>query len=586
VTLQTKPMLHSCSSRRLLATTGIVLQIRYTFGMSLPPLTLPYMLAALLPLLVVLYLMIGRSWGGSKAGPAGWLTAMVVAVLVFGSGARLLVVAFGRSLLLALFVLYIIWMALLLYHVVNEAGAIQVIGRELPGLAVDRSAQALLLGWVFGSFLQGASGFGVPAAVVAPLLFGLGFAANSAVVIALVGHAWAVTFGSLGSSFFSLMAATGIAGPLLQGPSAALLGVACLLCGAAVLWETGRRKALRRRWATMLVVAVAMAGSQYLLSSAGLWSLAAFGAGLVGLSVMILDLRFGLFDVQAWGSRLSRTGHASPAVTDNRQLSREDSFHTADVLTSDKNSKSTNRRALATALVPYALLTIIIVLGQIVFSEPLSTVTLNIEFPEVATTFGWRTPAGAGRAISIFGHAGALLLYTSVLSFMWFRWRGTFRDNSSYKFWPIVRRTARGSVKSTIGIITLIAMAVTMQLAGMTQLLAQALSAGTGAAFPFISPFIGALGAFMTGSNTNSNVVFGQLQLDTANALSFGVAVILAAQTAGGAIGSLFAPAKVIVGTSTVEGADDSRVLARAVAYGVVIIAILGIVTLFATHLK
>jgi len=71
----------------------------------------------------------------------------------------------------------------LLYHVVNEAGAIRVIGRELPGLAVDRSAQALLLGWVFGSFLQGASGFGVPAAVVAPLLFGLGFAANSAVVM-------------------------------------------------------------------------------------------------------------------------------------------------------------------------------------------------------------------------------------------------------------------------------------------------------------------------------------------------------------------------------------------------------------------
>ncbi|NIP28300.1 MAG: L-lactate permease, partial [Phycisphaerae bacterium] len=80
--------------------------------------------------------------------------------------------------LLALFVLYIIWMALLLYHTINEAGAITLIGRELPRLAQSRTTQALLLGWVFGSFLQGASGFGVPAAVVAPLLFGLGFAAN------------------------------------------------------------------------------------------------------------------------------------------------------------------------------------------------------------------------------------------------------------------------------------------------------------------------------------------------------------------------------------------------------------------------
>ena len=161
--------------------------------MSLPPLNVAYTLAAGLPLLVVLYLMIGRNWGGSKAGPVGWLTAILVSVVVFGASVQLLFVAFGRALLLALFVLYIIWMALLLYHVVNEAGAIKEIGQGLPGLAKDRPAQALLLGWVFSSFLQGASGFGVPAAVVAPLLVGLGFVANSAVVIALVGHAWAVT---------------------------------------------------------------------------------------------------------------------------------------------------------------------------------------------------------------------------------------------------------------------------------------------------------------------------------------------------------------------------------------------------------
>jgi lactate permease len=247
-------------------------------------------------------------------------------------------------------------------------------------------------------------------------------------------------------------------------------------------------------------------------------------------------------------------------------------------------TKNTDVQALSKALLPYALLTVIIILGQMVLERPLSVVELNIDFPEVSTTFGWRTTAGPGRAISILGHAGALLLYTSLLSFLWFRWRGTFRDGSPYSFWPIVKRTARGSIKSTVGIITLIAMAVTMQLAGMTQLLAQALSAGTGSAFPFISPFIGALGAFMTGSNTNSNVVFGQLQMDTATTLAYGVTIVLAAQTAGGAIGSLFAPAKVIVGASTVEGANESKVLRRAVGYGLGIIAILGVVTLLAVR--
>jgi lactate permease len=117
--------------------------------------------------------MIGLHWGGSKAGPAGWLVSVLVAVLFFGSGGNLLLVAWGKAVLLAWFVLYIIWMALFLYHTVNEAGVIAVIGEELPSLARDRPAQALLIAWLFGSFLQGATGFGLPAAVVAPLLLGM-----------------------------------------------------------------------------------------------------------------------------------------------------------------------------------------------------------------------------------------------------------------------------------------------------------------------------------------------------------------------------------------------------------------------------
>jgi lactate permease len=84
----------------------------------------------------------------------------------------------------------------------------------------------------------------------------------------------------------------------------------------------------------------------------------------------------------------------------------------------------------------------------------------------------------------------------------------------------------------------------------------------------------------MTGSNTNSNVVFGQLQMETAVVLHLSVPLILAAQTAGGAIGSLFAPAKVIVGVSTVEGADDGEVLKLATLYGLAIVLAIGLITL------
>lgn len=548
--------------------------------MTLPPLNFAYVLAAAFPLIVVLYLMIGRNWGGSKAGPIGWLSAIIISVVIFGANIKLIVVATGRSFLLAFFVLYIVWMALLLYHVVNEAGAIEIIGQELPGLAKDKSSQALLLGWVFGSFLQGASGFGVPAAVVAPLLVGLGFGANPAVVIALVGHAWAVTFGSLGSSFFSLVAATGEVGSTFAGSSAALLGLCCLLCGVAVLWETGRGAAIRARWGQLVGVGLIMALTQYALAVAGLWSLAAFGAGLVGLLFFALDLRFGIFDASSWSRRLHlRHMGEVPAETTPLHGQTDDPLQTSSNQDQDRTHVRLNSTLLK-AMMPYIILTVVIVAGQLVWKGPLSVITINPSFPEVSTSFGWLTPAGPGRSISLMGHAGALLLYTSVLSYLWFRWRGTFKANRKYDVRVILQKTVNGSTRSTIGIISLVAMAVTMQHAGMTQQLAQALSLGTGQAFPFLSPFIGALGAFMTGSNTNSNVVFGSLQSETAIALGLSLALILATQTAGGAVGSLFAPAKVIVGCSTVTGAEDSQVLKRATMYGLAIVTVLGIVAL------
>jgi lactate permease len=486
--------------------------------------------------------MLGRHWGGSKAGPAGWLTAVLVTLIFFGGNLQLLLVSAGRAFFLSLYVLYIIWMALLLYHTVNDAGAIKVIGQEMPRLAHDRPAQALLLAWIFGAFLQGATGFGVPAAVVAPLLVGLGFEVNVAVTMALLGHAWAVTFGSLGSSFLSLIAVTGVAGEALAGPAAIMLGISCLLSGVVVLWLSGRGTAVRRRWLFLLILAFIMAAAQWSIAKAGLWTLAAFGAGLTGLIVSIV-----------YFTRIQKRDWDGPVF---------------------------NTRRFLQAFSPYIILIAVIVTGELLLGDTLNFVTLSYHFPEAATRFGWTTAAGPGRTINLFGHAGALLLYTCILAFAWFKWRGQFAVGGipeSYNGRAILRKTVKGSIKPTVGIFTLVAMAVTMQHAGMTQLLAVTLSTISGPLFPFISPFIGALGAFMTGSNTNSNVVFGELQRQTAVALSLSVPFILAAQTAGGAIGSAFAPAKVIVGCSTVPGADESRTLRLTTIYGLGIIAVLGL---------
>lgn len=502
-------------------------------------------LLAFLPIFVALILMLRFRWGGAKAGAAGWLAALAVAALRFGAGAQVLACAQLKGLLLTLFVLYIIWTALLFYRVTDEAGAVETIGAELPRLTSDRGLQALLLGWVFSAFLQGMGGFGVPVAIIAPLLVGLGFPPAAAVVIPSVGHAWAVTFGSLGSSFYALIATTGRGGEELAPWSAVMLGLSCLGCGAGALWAAGGRRTLQTGLAPLLVIGPVMAASQFFVVTRGLWPIGSMVAGLTGLAVGV-----------AW----ARLGRGSVRLSDR--------------------SKG---MSLRWALTPYVLLVAIVLAAQLIpaVRDFLGQVVLRVRFPELTTAHGWTTLAGTGRTINIFGHAGALLSYASLLAYGLFRWRGYYAPGAARR---IAQGVTRRAARSSLGVAAMVGMAVTMEHAGMTHLLADGIARVAGPAFPVVAPFIGALGAFMTGSNTNSNVVFGGLQQQVAALIGVSPLIILAAQTAGGAIGSLFAPAKVIVGCSTVE-AEEGPALRAVMRYGLAIVAGLALATGVAIYL-
>src|SRR5210317_1082300 len=162
------------------------------------------------PIAVVLVLMIFFNWSGSRAGAAAWLTALIVGVALFGAHPELLAYSQMKGVLLSLNVLYIIWAALLLYNVVKETGAIDAIGVGIQRFSGDKSIQLLIFGWIFSSFLQGVAGYGVPIAVVAPLLVGMGFNPVTAVAVPAIAHSWSVTFGSMGASFQALMSVTGL----------------------------------------------------------------------------------------------------------------------------------------------------------------------------------------------------------------------------------------------------------------------------------------------------------------------------------------------------------------------------------------
>ena len=469
-------------------------------------------LLALFPILLILYLMVISRWGAARAGAAGYLAAMVIAIAAFGSGPVLLAFAHTKALLLAFDVLYIVWMAYLHFRIADEAGAIETIGSALRKLTNDPGMLALVLGFAFASFLQGIGGFGVPIAIVAPMMVGLGFAPLSAVVIPAIGHSWAVTFGSLGSSFQALMAATGLPGELLEGPAATMLGLMGIGAAVSVAHAADGWKSVRRLWLPLLVLSVSMALMQYALALAGLWNLAATGGGAVGLVIsVVLATRYS---------------------GDNNQ------------------EQKINKRSVLLAFSGYIALIAIMMTVQLVppVKDFLGQVALKIEFPEMRTALGFTTPAQAGRVIRWFSHGGAILFYASVSAFWIYRRAGLLQPGAGKK---IVRDTLKGVLSSSLSIIAMVSMAVVMSHAGMTDVLAEGMAAGVGAAFPLISPWIGALGAFMTGSNTNSNVVFAALQQRTAEILAISVPWMLAAQTTGGAIGSIIAPTKVVVGAAT-----------------------------------
>ena len=248
-------------------------------------------LCAFSPIAVVLVLMIGFKWGGGRAGAAGWFTALIVSIIFFGADATLLAYAQTKGILLAIYVLYIVWMALVLYNVVQETGAIETIGVGIKKLTDNRALQLLILGWVFSSFLQGVAGFGVPIAVVGPLLMGMGFSPIVSVAVPAIGHSWSVTYGDMASSFQALIAVTGMEGLSLAHWSSVFLGLTTYLCGLAVVFLFGGIGATRKSLPAIIIIGTVMAGTQYLLSVTGLWTLAGFVAGMAGILAGILVTR-------------------------------------------------------------------------------------------------------------------------------------------------------------------------------------------------------------------------------------------------------------------------------------------------------
>lgn len=525
--------------------------------MSIPINPLTWFLA-LTPILAILVLMVGYKWSAAKAGPVSWFVALIVAVGVFKADFRLLAFSNAKGMVMAFYVLYIIWGALLLYHVVNEVGGIETIGATFMHMTRDKVLQLLMIGVAFVTFLQGVAGFGVPVAVGAPLLISLGFDPVTAVAVPLIGHSWSVTFGDMASSFASIQKATGLPGPDLAPWAATFTGLAGLFGAFFAIHCYGGWREVRRGWLAALIVAATMSLTQYLVA---LWqpTLATFIAGIVGMIVTAGVTRIPLY----------RGGEVGSGAT-------------ADVASTSEvrapGGVITSKMSFNLAFAPYYALILIVGINE--FVGPLrkflsSFLVLQLKFGDYTTGLGWVTKAGTSTSVPMLGHPGALLVYASIVGIIIYSVSGYWKNDSLGK---VLNKVVKDGVGSSIATTSMVLMAFMMVESGMTFTLAKGVADVLGVVYPVLAPVVGVLGAFMTGSNTNSNVMFGAFQTQVAKLLGVSTLIMAAAQTAGGSIGSMLAPAKVIVGTSTVGlTGREGEVIGKTLKYCLVLALILGV---------
>ncbi|WP_394843917.1 L-lactate permease [Pendulispora brunnea] len=523
--------------------------------MESPPLTALGVALASLPIGVLLVLIMARRWSAPRAGAAACLVAATLALGQFGTSYRSLAISSAKGLSLSLFVLTVIWAAVLLYNVVDGLGSIKVIGRTMSRVVSNPLGQALVVGWAFSGFMQGVAGFGVPVAVVTPLLVSMGFPAVHAVAIVLVGHAWSVTYGSLGSSYYTIQLVTGIHGEVIGPHMAMLFAVPVVATGFAVAHLQGGFGAIRRGALGITVMGVCIALAIWLANVGGVPQLASILPGLVGCGVGWFVARLALLGKNGAEITASENDKDDKDIKEAKSGKEEGNFHFA--------------------FLPYYVVIALSLLSQIPALKKVKF-GLGLDYPGVQTALGYITKAQKNYAvIELMRHPAPLILLAIGISYAICRASGRWRPNM---LTTAAKLTYKQCIGTSVGICTMVMMALIMTDAGMTALLGRAIASGTGSAFAVFSPFIGVLGTFMTGSNTNSNVMFGALQMESARALAIETVTIASIQSIGGSLGSSIAPAKVLVGTAMVGlSGKEGEVMKRTIPYCLLIVLLAGL---------
>lgn len=532
---------------------------------------------AAIPLLLAGILLVGFLWPATRAMPIAWVAAMGIGYAAWNMPVNWLLAASAGGFMTAIEILWIVFGALVLLYTLMEAGAFDRINQGFATVSDDRRVQIVLIAFFMATFIEGAAGFGTPAAVVAPLLLGLGFPALAAVVAGIIGHIIAVTYGAVGTPIV-----VGIQNPMesveftrtaiqdggmtVQEFSVnvaawaatyhALVGfVMPLFAVGMVVYFFGdpEDRSLKPAWevAPLCIASGIAFAVPYWISA---WFLTAEFPSLIGSmvggTIILTVLRAGYLlpddewefpEREKWADHW--VGTIEPGQS-NGSNGGSPEAQAAD-LSGDEDM------SLFKAWSPYVLLVILLVVTRAV--GPISDF-INRDIFIVS----WGNILGTDLtgAVAWMNVPGFWLLVSAVLAIPIFSMSGQEIADA----W---KEAGRKIVSPFIALVFVIAMVQVMLQSGahpgntpggvsMIVLLAQTTADILGVAYPAFASLIGALGAAMAGSNTVSNITFGAFQFEAATQLGLPRTIIVGAQAVGGAIGNLVAIHNLVAALATV----------------------------------
>jgi len=522
----------------------------------LDPLHSPVLSAfvAALPLGLVLVLMGGLRKSGLFASACGLGMAGFLAILVWNMPLALALWSAAYGFIYAVWpILWIVFGGLWLYNLTQETGKFELLRRWMDEHASgDPCIQAILVAFCFGALLEGSAGFGAPVAVTACLLVALRFEPHRAVIVALIANTAPVAFGALGIPIVALAGVTGLDVSQLSAMVGRQLPFLSFILPAYLVCTVAGGKGLRRTWPAALVAGSTFALAQFLVSN--LWG--PYAADVIAASVSIAVL---VTFLHVWPA-----GRAAQRLLGNQSL--------AAVSASTEPSTLSLKQAVA-AWLPWAMLSVVMVswsclklfqMGQITIPIP------NLNNGVFITLY--QKPYSALYSFQTLG-PGTAVLATTVLTALCFGVRGRV-------FWKSGFKTLRQLRIPGLTVMVIVGLAYLYNYSGMAFTLGAAV-ARVGPAFPFVSSYLGWVACFLSGSDTASNLLFGNLQVAAAHQLHLSPVLMAATNSSGAVTGKMISPQNIAVGVTTVALiGQEGKILRGTFWHSVLLAAMLGVLAI------